>query len=166
MTVFLIIGLAGLALLVAALVAGEFMDGVLEPINGVLGGDLLSTGALAGFLGAFGFTAHAVAPALGPGIGSAVGLVAGLLVGAGAGFVTRALMTGRTDVTPSAATLLGLRGTVVTAVPSQGYGEVAVVVAGHPTKLNARSYGPVPAGSLVTVVSVISPTAVLVAPIA
>ncbi len=166
MTAFLIIGLAGLALLVAALVAGEVLDGVLEPINGVLGGDLLSTGALAGFLGAFGFIAHAVAPAAGAGIGSAVGVVGGLLVGAGVGFLTRSLATGRTDGTPSAAALPGLRGTVVTAVPSQGYGEVAVVVAGHPTKLNARSYGALPVGTPVTVVSVISPTAVWVAPIA
>ncbi len=166
MTVFLIIGLAGLALLVAALVAGEVLDGVLEPINGVLGGDLLSTGVLAGFLGAFGFTAHAVTPAAGAGVGSAVGVVAGLLVGAGAGFLTRFLASGRTDGTPSAAALVGLGGTVLTALPSQGYGEVVVVVAGHPTKLNARSYGPVPVGMPVTVVSVISPTAVRVAPVA
>jgi hypothetical protein len=166
MSVFLIIGLAGLALLVAALVAGEVLDGVLEPINGVLGGDLLSTAALAGFFGAFGFIAHAVTPAAGTGVGSAVGVLGGLLVGAGVGFLTRSLATGRTDGTPSAAALPGLRGTVVTAVPSQGYGEVAVVVAGQPTKLNARSYTPVPVGTPVTVMSVISPTAVWVAPIA
>ncbi len=107
MTVFLIIGLAGLALLVAALVAGEVLDGVLEPINGVLGGDLLSTGVLAGFLGAFGFTAHAVTAAAGADVGSAVGVVAGLLVGAGVGFLTRFLASGRTDGTPSAAALVG-----------------------------------------------------------
>jgi hypothetical protein len=165
MTAFLIVGLAGIALLVAALVAGEFMDGVFEPVNGVLGSDLLSTGVLAGFLGAFGFVTYGVAPALGTGFGSAVGVLAGLGVGAGAGWLTRALTNSRTDGTPSAAALPGLRGTVVTGVPSQGYGEVVVVVAGHPTKFNARSYTALAAGTPVTVVSVISATAVTVAPL-
>jgi membrane protein implicated in regulation of membrane protease activity len=163
MTAFLVIGVVGLVLLVAALVAGEVLDGVLEPIGDVLGGDLLSTGAVAGFLAAFGFTAFVFTPSLGAGLSGVVGLLAGGLVGWGTGLLTRSLATSRTDVTPSAATFVGLRGTVVSALPSQGYGEVNVVVAGHPTKLNARSYEPLPPGTPVTVVSVISPTAVRVA---
>jgi membrane protein implicated in regulation of membrane protease activity len=146
-------------------VAGEVLDGVLEPLNGLLGGDVFSTGAVAGFLAAFGFTAHLFAPVLGPGPASAVGVLVGVLVGGGAAFLSRALSRSRTDVTPSAASFVGLRGTVVSPLPSQGYGEVSVVVAGHPTKLNARSYEPLPAGTPVTVVSVISPTAVRVAPV-
>jgi membrane protein implicated in regulation of membrane protease activity len=159
---YLIIAGVGLAVLVAALVVGELLDGVLEPLNAVLGGDVLSTGAIAGFLAAFGGAAALFTPSLGTGLAGAVGLVAGVLVGAGTGWFTRQLARGTTDTTPNAASLTGSRGTVITPVPSDGYGEVALVVAGHPTKVNARSFEPLAAGTRVTVVSVLSPTSVTV----
>lgn len=158
MTLFLVLGGLGLVLLVASLVLGEVFDGLLDGI----GGDILSTAAVAGFLSGFGFTGAIVAPALGTGVAIGVGLVGGLALGGVAGLLTRGLSRARTDATPSSGALVGLAGTVVTAVPSQGYGEVSVVVAGHLTKLNARADEALGVGTPVTVTTVLSPTSVSV----
>lgn len=163
MGAFAVVAVLGLVLLVAALVAGEFADGLLEPVNGLLGADVLSTAAVAGFLSAFGLTGALLEGSLGAGVAGLAGVGVGGAVGAAAAYLTRWLARGATDVTPSDASLAGARGTVVTPVPSQGYGEVTVVVAGHRLKLNARSYEPLPVGTGITVVAVLSPTAVSVA---
>jgi hypothetical protein len=163
MGAFTIVAVVGVVLLVAALVAGEFADGLLEPVNGLLGADVLSTGAVAGFLGAFGFTGAVLEGQIGGGLAALAGVGAGGAVGYAAAYLTTWLARGATDVTPSDASLAGARGTVVTPIPSQGYGEVTVVVAGHRLKLNARSYEPLPVGTGITVVAVLSPTAVSVA---
>jgi hypothetical protein len=155
MTLFLVLGGLGLVLLVASLVLGEVFDGLLDGV----GGDILSTAAVAGFLSGFGFTGAIVAPALGSGVAIGLGLVGGVAL---AGLLTRGLSRARTDATPSSGALVGLAGTVVTAVPSQGYGEVSVVVAGHLTKLNARAEEALGVGTPVTVTTVLSPTSVSV----
>ena len=56
-------------------------------------------------------------------------------------------------------------GTVVSAIPEDEFGVVSISVGGHLTRLNARSSLAVPAGTQVSVTSVISPTAVQVEPL-
>lgn len=158
MTAFLVIGALGLGILVTSLVVGDLLD-----LPDGFGGDVLSTAAIAGFLGAFGFGAALTAGALGTAGACVVGIGAGTAAGGLAGWLTRTLNADRTDPTPRAGDLVGLQGTVVSAVPSEGYGEISVVVHGHLTKLNARSEEPLSAGTPVTVTSSLSPTSVVVA---
>ncbi|MFN0283785.1 MAG: hypothetical protein ACKVZ6_17665 [Kineosporiaceae bacterium] len=159
MTAFIVIGVIGLLLLVASLVLGEVFDGLFDAI----GGDVLSTAAVAGFLAAFGFAGAIAARSAGGTVAVLVGVVAGVVVGGVAGVVTRGLSRSRTDATPTSGALVGLAGTVVTAVPSQGYGEVSVTVAGHLTKLNARAETALAVGTPVMVTATLSPTSVVVA---
>ncbi|MDN5725672.1 MAG: hypothetical protein L0G99_07030, partial [Propionibacteriales bacterium] len=63
------------------------------------------------------------------------------------------------------ATLVGYRGTAITAIPADGYGEVSVVASGHITKLNARSAEPITAGTAVEITAILSATSVLVVPL-
>ena len=60
--------------------------------------------------------------------------------------------------------LPGRVGTVISAIPEGGFGEVSVMVAGHITKLNARAATALPAGTPVTVRAVLSATSVMVEP--
>ncbi|SDD66344.1 NfeD family protein [Auraticoccus monumenti] len=161
MTAFFVIGLAGLALLVASLIAGEVLEGLFDGI----GGDWLSGAGLAGFLGAFGF-AGALAYDLSESLAVAivVGLVVGVLIGVLVALGTRFLQRGGSDSTVRTASLVGRAGSVSTPVPADGYGEITLVAAGHITRLNARSGAPVPAGTRVTITEVLSATAVMVEP--
>jgi membrane protein implicated in regulation of membrane protease activity len=160
MIVFLVVGAVGLAPLALSFVVGELADGVFE---GLGAGEMFSTSAIGGFLAAFGF-GGALGLSLGvpAGLGVVIGLAAGAAVAFAVGRFTRSLGDDHTDVTPTAAHLVGLRGTVVTDIPDAGFGQISVVVAGHPDKLNARAPEPLPMGTAVHVVSVLSPTSVLV----
>lgn len=158
MTVFLVLGTVGLVVLLVSLFVGEVFDGAFD----ALPGDVLSTSVVAGFLAAFGFAGGMAVDSLGTGPAVGVGLVAGVLVGGGAGWLTRTLSGLRTDETPTGEALVGLPGTVVTQIPSQGYGEVSLTVAGHLTKLNARADEVLFVGTPVTVTATLSPTSVMV----
>jgi membrane protein implicated in regulation of membrane protease activity len=85
-------------------------------------------------------------------------------MGAVAVWVTRAVMRMPTDATVRTADLVGKTGTVVTAIPAAGYGEVAVHHHGQRMKLNARAATPVAAGVAVVVTEVTSPSSVHVEP--
>lgn len=160
MLTFYVIGGVGIALLVVSILLGDLLDGVLD-----FGGDLFSGAALAGFLGAFGF-----AGALGldatdnVSVAVLIGLVAGVVVGAGVGYVSVQLKSGGDEANVRTSTLRGAQATVLSPIPSEGYGEVTIAVSGHITKLNARSDQPLAAGTPVTIVDVLSATAVQVAP--
>lgn len=158
MTLFIVVGVVGLLLLVASVVVGEIFDGLFD----ALPGDVLSTAVVAGFLAAFGFAGSVAVGSLGTAGATGVGVVAGALVGGVAGWLTRGLTNARTDATPTRADLVGLSGTIVTQVPSQGYGEVSVTVAGHLTKLNARADEVLLVGTPVRVTATLSPTSVMV----
>lgn len=158
--VFLVIGGIGLAILVLSLVLGDVLQ-IADHLGGLLDSDLVSTSALAAFLGVFGFVGwgvHASTGRLWLAIG--VGVVAGLLVGYLLGRLTRAL--DRPDPTGSLNTssLVGLTATVISDIPADGLGEVRINAAGHPLKLNARSSEPLPQGTQVWVSGVLSATAV------
>lgn len=162
MLAFLVIGGLGVILLLLALVVGDVFSGALDVFGG--GADWMF-GAVAGFLGAFGF-AGAIVLGLTDRLSVAVltGLVAGAVVGAIAAAAARYLQRGGDEATVRSAALVGLNGIVVNDIPDQGYGEISVVVAGHLTKLNARCPEPLAAGSPVIVDAVLSPTSVSVVP--
>jgi membrane protein implicated in regulation of membrane protease activity len=180
---FLIMGGFALMLLVLSLFGGQTHLGHLHighlhighlhvghsPATGH-GGIELSMPVIAGFLGAFGFGGAIVASLL-PGHGAATLLAA---IGAGlAAAVPTAWLVGRlinaalnisTDGTLTSADLLGAIGVVITPVPADGYGEVRLAVGGQQMKFNARSDQPLTLGTQVFVISVPSPTSVLVEP--
>ncbi len=156
---FIIIGCVGLAILALSLVLGDLFD-LSGHFDGILGSDLFSTAAIASFLGAFGFAGFAAQKQFGLGVAIAVGLVVGVIVGYGAMKLTRALQ--RDPGTPSlnTSTMVGLSGTVISAIPAGGFGEIRLSTAGHTLKLNARSHTDIAQGTEVWVSGVISATAV------
>ncbi len=159
MTIYLVLGVAGLAFLLVSLLAGEFLDGVLH-----LGGDWFSSAAVAAFVSAFGFCASLAESAdLGTPATLGLGVAAGALVAAGTAWLTRTLKDGATDQTPRTSDVIGYDGVVVSAIPEAGFGVVNIIVGGHLTRLNARAVETIETGAAVTVVGVLSPTAVSVA---
>ena len=163
MGVFLVLGIAGTVVLVASLVLGDLLEGVLGGVD--LGGGVFSTEVLGAFLAAFGFGAALLDGPVGLATGAAVagGAAAGVVLGGVALWASRSLLRMHTDATPRASDLVGALGRVVTRIPVAGLGEVSVVVAGARTKLSARAAEPIASGTEVVVVEVLSPTAVLVA---
>ena len=162
--VFWLIGGLGLALIVVALVFGEILDGLLPAVHLDAGGSLFSTEVLGSFLAALGIGAALLERFAG--VPSAVaalgGLGCGVVMGGLALLFTRSVMNMPTDPTPRSSDLVGALGTVVTRIPAQGLGEVTIVRHGQRQKLSARADAPLPAGSRVVVVDVVSPTAVVV----
>ncbi|MER5437065.1 hypothetical protein [Streptomyces sp. NPDC002790] len=164
MTWFLGLGIAGVVLLVLSLVLDGVLEGLFDGIGALDGlfDGLLSLPVIAGFVSMLGFGGAIVLGTtdLGAGPATAVGAVAG----GGAGWltwkVTRALMRDQTAVTPRGADLVGSAGTVVTAIPVDGYGEVLLHLAGQPTKFSAKSAVAVGRGAEVWVADLLSPTSV------
>ena len=153
-----VLGGVGLLLLVASLLVGDVAEGLDELVPGA---DWLAGPTIGAFLAAFGFVALVVSgagalPAL------AAGGAAGVAAGGAAAAGYRALTRVRTDATPTSRDLVGVEGRVVTAIPSGGYGEVVVRLAGSPTKLSAQAEGPVARGERVWVSQVLSSTSVAV----
>lgn len=167
MSLFLGLGIAGIVLLALALV----LDGVLEGVfDGALGGlfdGWLSLPVLAGFVSMLGFTGAIVLGTTGFGPGPAT--VAGALAGAGASWATyrlsSALAGDRSGAAPRHDDLLGSTGTVVTAIPESGYGEVLLRLAGQPVKYAATAEVPLARGAEVWVTATPSPTSVRVRPV-
>jgi membrane protein implicated in regulation of membrane protease activity len=93
-------------------------------------------------------------------------LVVGLVVAAplawGAVRLSRALQDMPTQETLTRHHLAGTQGVVVSAVPSPGYGEVRLRVAGQQLKFAARSDVPLAVGTPVYVVEALSETSVQV----
>ncbi|MFE1776653.1 hypothetical protein [Streptomyces sp. NPDC059008] len=168
---FLSLGIAGVVLLVLSLVFDGVLEGVLEgAFGGVMDGlfdGLLSLPVVAGFLSMFGFAGAIVlgGTSLGAGAATGVGVAAGVAAGWLAWKFSRALLRDQTDATPRQEDLVGIAGSVVTAIPADGYGEVLVRLAGHPVKLAARSAVPVARGAEIWVEESLSSTSVTVRPV-
>ena len=162
MTVLLVVGAAGVVLLLVALLVGDVLDGALEGLSA----GFFSTEALAGFLGALGFGGAIALEVTGStSMAVVIGLVLGVLLGAAAAKASRFLHgSGETD-TVRTSDMVEKIGVVVSAIPEGGFGVVSISVGGHLTRLNARSSVAVPAGTQVSVTSIISPTAVQVEPL-
>jgi membrane protein implicated in regulation of membrane protease activity len=161
--VFLVVGAFGLGVLVLALLAGEIGD--LGDADGPF-----PVPGLAALVGGVGFGGAAVAALLPdglPDVGRALlALAAGLVLAVPLAWVAVRLARGLRDM-PTATTLtrshlVGTQGVVVSDVPSPGYGEVRLVVAGQQLKYAARSDTPLRAGTPVYVVEALSETAVQV----
>ena len=162
MTTFLVIGLIGLVLLGISLVLGDLFDGIFD----ALAGDVFSSAVVAGFVAAFGFGGGIAQAAGGPLLLAVpVGIVAGVGFGWFAAWLTRLLRDGGSDGTPATGDALGRDGTVTSDIPGDGFGTVRVLLGGHVVRLNARADRPVAAGTEVHVTSILSPTAVTVAPV-
>jgi membrane protein implicated in regulation of membrane protease activity len=161
-TVFLVVGGLGLAVLVLSLLFGDVLDLDVE----VGGGGLVSGPVIGGFVAAFGFGGALAMSTIADRL--AVGIVAGLAAGLAIGFVTwrlvRALMRMPTDPPIRHEDLLGKTGRVVTPIPPGGYGEVMVRHGGQQLKVSARADRPVANATAVVVVQVISPSSVRVEP--
>ena len=161
-TPFLVIGLVGLALVGVSLVLGDVFDGVFD----VLAGDVFSSAVIGGFVSAFGFGA-ALMEAIGTPtfVSVLVGVGAGAVVGWLAAWLTRLVKDGSSDATLTPEDALGRSGRVITSIPSDGYGTVRLLIGGHSVQLNAKAEAPVEPGTEVHVTEILSPTAVLVAPV-
>jgi membrane protein implicated in regulation of membrane protease activity len=158
----LVVGALGLGVLLLSLVIGELGD---------LAGDAdgpFSVPALAALLGGVGFGGAAAAtllPADLPdagrlGLALAIGLAVAVPLAWAALRLSRALRDMPTTETLTRHHLLGAQGVVVSAVPSPGFGEVRLFVAGQQLKFAARSDVPLPTGTPVYVVEALSETAV------
>ena len=127
-----------------------------------------SVPALAALLGGIGFGGAAAVSVLPQTLPHAVTALLALAVGAGVAVplawgairLSRALKDMPTQPTLTRHSLVGAQGVVVSAVPSPGYGEVRLTLAGQQLKFSARSDLPLPTGTPVYVVEALSDTAV------
>lgn len=167
MTGFIVIGVVGLAIVVASLVLGDILEGVFDAFDADFGHGVFSAPVIGSFLAAFGFGAALIMTGTGLGAagGALGGLASGMAVGALALLMTRALMNMPTDPTMRSADLLGATGTVITRIPESGLGEVSLTHAGQIKKLSARAAEPIPAGVTVVVTQVTSSSSVFVRPV-
>ncbi|WP_328901053.1 MULTISPECIES: hypothetical protein [unclassified Streptomyces] len=167
MTLFLGLGIAGVALLALSLVFDGILEGLFGGLLEGLFGGLVSLPVIAGFLSMLGFGGAIVLGTTGA--GTLVATVAGAAAGVAAALLTwkfsRALMRDQTDATPRGEDLVGTSGSVVTAIPADGYGEVLLRLGGHLVKLSARSTVPVARGAEVWVEASLSSTSVSVRPV-
>ncbi|MFH8750575.1 hypothetical protein ACH4GK_16575 [Streptomyces rimosus] len=165
MALFLGLGIVGIALLAFSLIFGNLLE-ALFGLGGLLDG-WLSLPVVAGFVSMLGFTGAIVLGTSGLGVGAAAAI--GIATGAAAGWLTwklsRALMRDQTAATPRGDDLVGTAGSVITAIPAEGYGEVLVRVAGQPVKLAAKSKVPVMRGTEIWVEAALSSTSVAVRPV-
>ncbi|WP_030373341.1 hypothetical protein [Streptomyces rimosus] len=165
MAIFLGLGIVGIALLAFSLIFGNLLE-ALFGLGGLLDG-WLSLPVVAGFVSMLGFTGAIVLGTSGLGVGAAAAI--GITTGAAAGWLTwklsRALMRDQTAATPRGDDLVGTAGSVITAIPAEGYGEVLVRVAGQPVKLAAKSKVPVMRGTEIWVEAALSSTSVAVRPV-
>ncbi|PUA82299.1 hypothetical protein C7S10_00620 [Nocardioides currus] len=156
------IGVIGLVLLALSLVLGDVFDGAFD----VLAGDVFSSAVLGAFVSATGFGAAAVQGFGAPtAIALPVGLAAGVVFGAFAVWLTRLIRDGGSDATLTTDDAIGRDGRVVTAIPADGFGVVNILIGGHTLRLNAKADHPIQPGTQVHVTSVLSPSAVTVAPV-
>ncbi|MEU3854404.1 hypothetical protein [Streptomyces sp. NPDC029554] len=166
---FLGLGITGVALLALSLVLDGVIDGLLDGVGvteGLLDG-LLSLPVIAGFVSMLGFSGAIVlgTTGLGPVGATVIGVPAGVLTGWFAYRLSRALAHDSSGAAPRDADLIGASGSVVTAIPAEGYGEVLVHVAGQPRKFAAKSPVAVGRGTDVWVEQALSQSAVSVRPV-
>jgi membrane protein implicated in regulation of membrane protease activity len=152
-----VVGGLGLLLLLGGLVLGDALDGAFDALGAGPG----ITAALGASLAALGFGGALLAGPFGLVLGTAAGAALAVAVGVASYLLVR-LALGGPSVPTRTTDLVGVFGTVVTRIPDGGLGEVVLPLGGSRVKLAARSHEPVPAGTPVYVVEVLSATAVVV----
>ena len=163
--VFLLVGAIGLVVLLISLFAGELGEFGHPDADGPF-----SVPAIAALLGGVGFGGAAATSVLPEALPDAVTVLLALAVGVavavplawGALRLSRALRDMPTQETLTRHHLIGAQGVVVSAVPSPGFGEVRLSLAGQQLKFAARSDLPLLPGTPVYVVEALSDTAVQV----
>ncbi|WP_405898647.1 hypothetical protein OG242_15040 [Streptomyces sp. NBC_00727] len=167
MTLFLGLGIAGVALLALSLVFDGILEGLFGGLLEGLFGGLVSLPVIAGFLSMLGFGGAIVLGTTGAGtlVATVAGVAAGLVAAVLTWKFSRALMRDQTDATPRNEDLVGTSGSVVTAIPADGYGEVLLRLGGQLVKLSARSTVPVARGAEIWVEAALSSTSVSVRPV-
>ncbi|MFE6764121.1 MULTISPECIES: hypothetical protein [unclassified Streptomyces] len=167
MTLFLGLGIAGVALLALSLVFDGILEGLFGGLLEGLFGGLVSLPVIAGFLSMLGFGGAIVLGTTGAGtlVATVAGVAAGLVAAVLTWRFSRALMRDQTDATPRNEDLVGTSGSVVTAIPADGYGEVLLRLGGQLVKLSARSTVPVARGAEIWVEAALSSTSVSVRPV-
>lgn len=163
--VFLAIGALGLLVLLVSLFVGELGDLGIGDVDTDGPFSVPAVAALIGGTGFGGAAATSLLPeALPDGVEVLLALAVGLAVAVplawGAVRLSRALKDMPTSPTLTRHHLVGAQGVVVSAVPSPGFGEVRLTLAGQQLKFSARSDAPLPAGTPVYVVDTLSETAV------
>ncbi|MFH9134691.1 NfeD family protein [Streptomyces sp. NPDC017524] len=163
MTIFLGLGIAGIVLLALSLIFGGILEGLFD---GLFDG-LLSLPVIAGFLSMLGFGGAIVLGSTSAGtlVATAIGVAAGLVAAWLTWKLSKALMRDQTDATPRGSDLIGTSGSVVTAIPAEGYGEVLLRLGGQPVKYAAKSAAPVARGTEIWVEEALSTTSVAVRPV-
>ncbi|WP_328886553.1 hypothetical protein [Streptomyces sp. NBC_00316] len=163
---FLGLGIAGVVLLVLSLLFDGVLEGVFDGLSGALDG-FLSLPVIAGFVSMLGFAGAITLGITGLGAGVAAGV--GAVAGVGTGWLTwklsRALMRDDASDTPRGEDLVGSSGSVVTAVPVDGYGEVLLYLGQQPLKFAVKSSTPIARGTEIWVESVLTATSVVVRPV-
>lgn len=163
MTLFLAIGVIGIVMLVVTLLVDDLFDGMLDALGG---GEWFTGAAIAGFLGALGFTGALVDSLTDNRILAwVIGLAVGLALGVAVGWITARMRNADSGSAPGSRELVGVTATVATPIPAGGFGTVRLRHGGHLTTMNARCDSPVGSGATVWVVESISPGAVLVRPV-
>jgi membrane protein implicated in regulation of membrane protease activity len=164
---FLLIGALGLAVLLLSLFVGELGE---LGIGHVDADGWFSVPAIAALVGGIGFGGAAATSVLPTDVPDAVrglfafavGLAVAVPLAWGAVRLSRALKDMPTQETLTRHHLIGALGVVVSAVPSSGFGEVRLSVAGQQLKFSARSDVPLPTGTPIYVVEALSETSVQV----
>ncbi|KAA1415509.1 hypothetical protein F0U44_21250 [Nocardioides humilatus] len=167
MTLYLVLGFAGLALIALSVIVGDLLDGALHGAFSILESDVFSTAVLGGFVSAFGFGAAAADGGGLPTLPTVlIGGVSGVAVGWFAWWLTRLIKDGPSDGTVSISDAVGQVGRVLHDIPGgESYGVVRVTVGGHVLQCNANAVLAIPSGTEVSITGVLSPTAVTVAPV-
>ena len=160
MTTFLVIGAVGIVLLLFSLIVGEHLHGIFDALGG---GDWFTGSSMAAFLGALGFGGAIVKQLTDSTLLAVVGgVLLGVVFGA---LVAYGMLTLRRNDTGGVVTtkeLINAPGVVLSDIPAQGFGEIRVTRQGQMMKLNAKSTIPLATGTQVTVIDVLSATAVIV----
>jgi membrane protein implicated in regulation of membrane protease activity len=164
-TVFLVVGAVGLVVLLISFFVGELGELGLGDVDADGPFSVPAVAALLGGIGFGGAAALSVLPGELPDVAAAgVALAAGVVVAVPLAWaavrLSRALKDMPTQETLTRDHLVGTQGVVVSAVPSTGYGEVRLAVAGQHLKFAARSDVALPSGTPVYVVEALSDTAV------
>ncbi|WP_103533801.1 hypothetical protein [Streptomyces sp. SM11] len=167
MTFFLGLGIAGIVLLALSLIFGGFLEGLFDGVLDGLFDGLLSLPVIAGFISMLGFGGAIVLGTTSAGtfLATVVGVAAGLVAGWLTWKLSKALMRDQTHATPRGSDLIGTSGSVVTAIPAEGYGEVLLRLGDQPVKYAAKSAMPVARGTEIWVEEALSTTSVAVRPV-
>ena len=155
---FVVVGLAGAVLLVAFLLLDDVLEGIFPDADWISGPVL---GAVLAAFGLFGWVGQEAFD-LSTGAAAARGVAGGVVLGWFTYKLSKALWNSPTDATPTTAALVGQHARVVTPVRAGGTGEVLVRLGGQPVKLSATAAEDLPLGTESVVISVESPTRVVV----